>query len=93
MYDAYHCKDIVKMAIVSGRALYKEEWGLKENGKPIFIDLEQVYECIESFTQTLESMGFSDVVKLVDPTYDLLNEAFLTSFDPSGPKGSSCRQL
>ena len=68
--------DIVKIAIVSGRAQYSE-WGLKANGKdPVYCDIEHAYKNIDTFTKTLSCLGFTDITQLVDPTHDEMKNAF-----------------
>jgi len=50
LYESYIGMDIEKMAIVSGRKLYANEWGFKENGKPILCNIDPAYENVDTFT-------------------------------------------
>ena len=61
--------DIYKMAIVSGRKLYRDEWGKDEEGKTKYIDIGPAYENMDSIIKTLNCLGFKEIIQLVDPTY------------------------
>ena len=50
LYDISVGKDIVKIAIVSGRKMYANEWGYDKKDKPVLVDIDPAYNNIDAFT-------------------------------------------
>ena len=58
------------MAIVAGRKKYADECVKNTDGEKILRDINIAYSSIDTFTNTMCSLGITDLIQLPDVTYE-----------------------